>query len=386
MQEPITKEAIKMATAKFIYDTADRCPDLYYACKFFAYDPYIFIEARGKKYLIMSDLEIDRAKKTAKGCRVLSYSKFEEIAGKKKNKPSQMDVVDTILKKIGARTLLVPPTASFSMVDGLRRRHYKVIAGEIPFYPQRLQKTPEEKRELIKAQRAVFDAMALAERTLRACRIRKNCLYYKGVILTSEALREMINLELMRYGFITPEGTIVACGKDTVDPHNFGKGPLRPHRAIIVDIFPKSVGSLFWGDATRTFCVGKAPDKLKKLYNTVQAGQEYALKHIRAGVNGRTIHEGIHRIFENNGFKTGEIGGRMQGFFHSTGHGVGLEIHEAPTRIGPVDQILKTGMCVTVEPGLYYKDIGGVRIEDLVFVTKTGCEILAKYPKRLEIL
>jgi len=374
-----------MATAKFIYDTAERCPDLYYACKFSAPDPFIFIETRGKKYLVMSDLEIDRTKKQAKGCKVLSLSKFTAKAAKKSKTPSLLDTLNEIFKSLKVKKLEMPPASPFSLVDGLRKRGYKIQSGSTPFYPKRLQKTADEKKALIRAQKAVFDMMALAEKTLRACKIRNNKLYYKGKVLTCEALREMIHFELMRRNFIAPESTIVACGADTIDPHNFGKGPLRPHQAIIVDIFPKSIDSLFWGDATRTFCVGKAPERLKKLYNAVKAGQEYALKNIKAGVNGRKIHETILKMFKERGFNTGEIGGRMQGFFHSTGHGIGLELHESPIRVGPVDQTLKAGMCTSVEPGLYYKGLGGVRIEDIVIVTKTGCQVLAGYPKRLEV-
>lgn len=375
-----------MATAKFIYDTSERCPDIYYACKFSAPDPFIFFETRGKKYLVMSDLEIDRAKKNAKVTKVLSLSKYTKLAEKKFKKPNQLDILETIFKDFGIRKLEVPPSTPFTLVDGLRRKRFKIVSGETPFYPQRLQKTELEKKLIVKAQNLVFDMMGLAEKVLRSSTIRKNYLYYKGKILTSEALREMIHVEMMRKNFIAPEGTIVACGKDTMDPHNYGNGPLRPNEAIIVDIFPKSTDTLFWGDATRTFCVGKPPEKLKKLYNAVKIGQEYALKNIKAGVNGRKIHEGIHSIFKKLGFETGEKDGRMQGFFHSTGHGIGLELHESPIRIGPVDQILKPGMVASVEPGLYYKGVGGVRIEDLVYITKNRCEILSGYPKQLEIL
>lgn len=375
-----------MSIAKFIYDTSERCPDLYYASGFTAHDPYIFIESKGKKYLVMSDLEIDRAKKESSVHKVLSISKYSALAAKKVKKPDQIDIIDTILRDLKIKAIEVPPSTPFTLVDHLRKRKYKVISGQIPFYPQRLIKTKEEKKLIIDCQKVVFKTMGIAEEMLRSAKISKGFLYYKGKVLTSEMIREAIHIELLRHNFIAVEGTIVACGKDTMDPHECGKGPIRPNQAIIVDIFPRNMTSLFWGDATRTFCVGKAPEKLKELYRAVKDGQEFALKNIKAGVNGRFIHEGILNIFEKRGFRTGEFGGRMQGFFHSTGHGLGLEIHESPTRIGPCDMILKEGLVVSVEPGLYYKGIGGVRIEDLVYVTKTGCEILSHYPKKLEIL
>ena len=143
--------------------------------------------------------------------------------------------------------------------------------------------------------------------------------------------------------------------------------------------------TMYYGDATRTFCKGRAPEGLRKLYATVRAGQAMGLQRIRGGINGKTVHQAILKFFEERGYPTGEKGGRMQGFFHSTGHGIGLELHENPTRVGPVDYTLKAGNVVSVEPGLYYKAIGGVRIEDLVYVTRTGCQVLSGHPKRLEI-
>lgn len=373
-----------MTTAKFIYDTSERCLDLYYITRFSAPDPFIYFETRGKRYMVMNDLEIDRAKKTATVDKVLSLTHYTKKT-KKKN-PTRFDILDTIFREFRIKKLIMPPNTPMELADNLRKLHYKVIAGATPFYPERLIKTRDEVNEITRAQRAVYKAMRLAETTLRASAIKNNYLYYKGKMLTSERLKELIAVELLRLGYIVQEGTIIACGNHAIDPHNFGTGPLRPHQAIIVDIFPRSLASLYYGDATRTFCRGKAPPELKRLYAAVKTGQEYALKNIRAGLNGRNIHERIIKLFESMGYKTGEKDGRQQGFFHSTGHGIGLELHEAPTRIGPVDYKLKAGMVTSTEPALYYKGIGGVRIEDLIYITKRGCKILGYYPKRLEIL
>jgi Xaa-Pro aminopeptidase len=135
---------------------------------------------------------------------------------------------------------------------------------------------------------------------------------------------------------------------------------------------------------TRTIVKGNASKALKRLYDVVQAGQEIAFTKIRNGVNGHEVHQQIQEMFTREGFETGVINGTMQGFFHGTGHGIGLDIHEAP-RIGNVDVTLQTGNVVTVEPGLYYAGIGGVRIEDLVVVTDDGCTNLTTYPKELEL-
>ncbi len=221
------------------------------------------------------------------------------------------------------------------------------------------------------AQRTTFKTIALAEKILRGAQIRRGLLHWKGKILTSERVRFELDRFLLEQEFQPILPAIIAGGVQACDPHCIGSGPLKPHQAIIVDVFPRSAKTRFYGDATRTFCKGQAPPELKRQY---------------AGVNGKTIYRSIVRYFEKTGFPTKEIEGHKQGFIHGVGHGLGLEIHEEPTRISNVDYILKAGHVVTVEPGLYYRKTGGVRIEDIVYVTKRGCELFPTYPKRLEIL
>ena len=182
----------------------------------------------------------------------------------------------------------------------------------------------------------------------------------------------------------TAQRTIVACGEQGCDPHQEGNGPLRAGQTLILDIFPQSALSGYFGDITRTVVKGRAPEPVRKLYETVQRGQELALQQIRAGVEGGAIHQAVQDFFTAQGYPTGEKDGQLQGFFHSTGHGLGLEIHEAP-RIGPRAPALQPGQVVTVEPGLYYRGLGAVRLEDVVLVHEKGCELLTTYPKFLEV-
>ena len=168
------------------------------------------------------------------------------------------------------------------------------------------------------------------------------------------------------------------------DPHEPGHGVLRAHEPIILDVFPRSQKTGYFGDLSRTVVRGRASDRLKAAYATVQAGQRIAYRDIRHGVSGRAIHQKILDLFAARGFPTGKIDGRMQGFFHGTGHGLGLDIHEPP-RISPAEATLRTGHVVTVEPGLYYLGLGGVRLEDVVVVTATGNRKLTRAPQFLEI-
>lgn len=374
-----------MSKSVFIYDSTKKNADLYYATRFVAGDAFIFFGHRGRKYLVMSDLEIGRAKKEASVHEVLSLGRYTKIAEGKSKNSKFIDVLHEIFADFGIRHLVVPRDMSFALVDALRKKGYKIEAGPTPFFPERYVKNSDEKKYIIQSQRAVFAAIGLARDTIGASKIRGNRLIYKGRSLTSEMLRGIIDIFLLERGFAA-EDTIVSCGISSTDPHDVGHGPLAPHTSIVVDVFPKSARTRYYGDATRTFCRGRAPDALRKMYATVKRGQEMGLSMVRAGVIGNRIHRAITDFFEGEGYPTCERGGRMVGFFHGTGHSIGLDVHEEPARINRTEYKLKAGNVFSVEPGLYYPEIGGVRIEDLVFVTKTGCEILAGFPKKLEII
>ena len=196
-------------------------------------------------------------------------------------------------------------------------------------------------------------------------------------------LKTAVNTTIMAQGWL-PSHTIISSGNQCVDPHHEGTGPIKANTSIIFDIFPRSQQNGYFGDLSRTVVRGRASDKLKEIYATVQAGQKIGYEQIRDGVNGKEVHQNILDLFEARGFPTGRINGRMQGFFHGTGHGLGLDIHEPP-RIAPVDAILRTGHVVTVEPGLYYLGVGGVRLEDVVVVTAKGNRNFTDCPQFLEI-
>lgn len=375
-----------MKNAEFIFDSSEKNVDLYYATGFRAPDPFVYFKVDNKKYLLMSDLEIDRARNDSKADEVISISEYQTKLKTESNDPKIVDVISHIFHEYNITELTVPRNTSFTIVDALRKNGFKINAGENPFYKERLVKNQNEIEHILKTQETVFSAIKLVEDMLKKSEIKNNnILHLNNEILTSERVRTEIEMHLLKSNCKSDDQAIVACGMDSIDPHNYGKGPLKAHTSIIVDIFPKSMDSYYCGDATRTFCKGEANPKLKQMYNTVKEAQLAAIKQIKAGVNGREIHESIQKHFTENGYTTGEQNGRMQGFFHGTGHGIGLEVHEEPVRINTKDFLLQEGHVVSVEPGLYYKDIGGVRIEDLVLVTKDGCKVLGSYPKELLI-
>ncbi|MCZ6671991.1 MAG: M24 family metallopeptidase, partial [Verrucomicrobia bacterium] len=217
---------------------------------------------------------------------------------------------------------------------------------------------------------------------LKASEIRKRFIYFQGKVLTSERLREEIDLACLRAGGIA-QHTIVAGGDQACDPHGEGAGPLQANSLIIVDIFPRMKKHGFFGDMTRTFLKGIASDAQKKLVGTVREAQKLGISMVKGNVQGNKIHRAIQNHLKKAGYKTRLIDGVPTGFIHGTGHGLGLELHEQ-LRISHNKLTLKPGYVLTVEPGLYYPGLGGCRIEDVVWVTKTGCELLSKAPYRWE--
>src|SRR3569833_2208328 len=225
--------------------------------------------------------------------------------------------------------------------------------------------------------------MAEAMQALKTSRVaRDRRLIYRGAPLTSEKLRAIIDCAILQAGGRAAH-TIVAGGKQGCDPHEGGHGQLFANELLILDIFPRSQKTGYFGDITRTVVRGRSSESQRKLYDTVLRGQMLGFKKIRDGALTADIHKAILNLFEQEGYQSGKHHGRMQGFFHGTGHGLGLEIHEAP-RIGSTSRgVLKAGQIVTVEPGLYYPEIGGCRIEDVALVTPRTARNLTQFEKVL---
>ncbi|MFO0706639.1 MAG: Xaa-Pro peptidase family protein [Nitrospira sp.] len=358
--------------------------NLYYATRFVAPDPFIYLEVKGERLLVMSDLEMDRAKTQATVDRVLSYSELEKKAKTQGVKePTTIDVVHTVLREAKVRQLLVPANFPFIHATRLQELGYSMKPKRDPFYEQRVVKTAEEVKHIEAAQRATEDAVAAAHAALKRAEIRSAELWLDGDVLTSERIKKLINVKLMERDCVA-QHTIVAGGEQACDPHHEGTGPLPAHRSIIFDVFPRSATNRYFADMSRTVIRGSASPELKRLYQTVKDAQEEAITKVKDGADGMKIHQGICARFEKAGYKTGLVDGRMQGYFHGTGHGVGLDIHEAP-RISRTGSLLQEGHVVTVEPGLYYPGLGAVRIEDMVLVTRDGCRNLTNFPKTFEL-
>jgi Xaa-Pro aminopeptidase len=373
----------KPPAARLIYAASETDADLLYATGFFAPDPFLFVQNGRTRVLVMSDLELDRARKQASVDRVLSWSDVAAELAKRNGPPQVADVIARVLADLRLREVAVPRSFPFGLARKLARRGLRLELGPDPFWPQREIKQPREVRAIEASLRAAEAGLLAGIEALKACRIRGGWLYRDARRFTAEDLRAAVNTRMMAQGFI-PAHTICAPGDQAVDPHEAGHGPIRANQPVVMDIFPRSEATGYFGDLTRTVVRGRASFALHQLYAIVHAGVRLGHRLLRPGVEGMRIHDAIHALFERQGYRTGLVDGRMQGFFHGTGHGLGLEIHEPPS-IGKRPCRMRAGHVVTVEPGLYYLGLGGVRIEDVALVTASGSRCLTRVPKQLEI-
>jgi Xaa-Pro aminopeptidase len=368
---------------RLIVAASESDPDMLYATRFFAPDAFIFLEQNGKRTLVLSDLEIDRARRQAEADELLPYSAFEkEVQGKSAKAPPYEKVLAHFLAKRNVRSAIVPANFPLGYARELESKRIRLQPADGLFWPAREAKSESELRLMRKALEITEAGMARGIEVLSRSKPGKGQkLEWSGTVLTSELLRAEIDTAVLRAGGL-PANTIVAGGDQACDPHERGHGPLKANSLIIIDIFPRSAASGYYGDLTRTVLRGRASDEQRRLWETVNEGQALALKKMKHGVDGLKLHKEVKQFFADRGYPTELRDGRQTGFFHGTGHGLGLEIHEHPRF---QKTVFKAGQVLTVEPGLYYPGLGGVRTEDVVAITKRGIRMLSRFENRLEI-
>lgn len=364
----------------------DHDADMLYAVRMFVPDPFIYLRIRGKCYIVMSDLEIDRAKKHAGHCSILSLTRYQEALKKKgMRQPAIGNVIREVLREHRIRRVIVPATFPHGLAQHLRKLGVRIGLAKGACFPQREIKTSEEVKKISAALLMAEVGLAEAIQVLKRSKVGRNGkLLCNNSPLTSERLRAVIDTAIIQAGGLASH-TIVAGGAQACDPHEGGSGALRANEPIILDVFPRSQKTGYFGDITRTVVKGRASEGVRKLYHTVAKGQEIAFKKLANGGKAREVHNAVNTFFETEGFKTNGTNGRMEGFFHGTGHGVGLELHEAPRVSKNSYDTLRAGHVLTVEPGLYYPELGGVRLEDMAFVRKGSPLNLTKFEKVLEV-
>jgi Xaa-Pro aminopeptidase len=374
-----------MSETQLIVADSEHDANMLYATGLFVPDPFIYLHFDRRPLLVMSDLEIDRARAGAPHCRVASLTEIQrKLRRDGVKQPRFAHIIRHLLREKKIRRAVVPDDFPLGLARELKKLGVKIKPGA-NFFPRREFKTADEVKKISAALVMAEVGMAEGMQALRLSKIgKRRQLIYRASPLTSERLRAIIDCAILQVSGLAAN-TIVAGGKQACDPHERGFGPLRANEPIIIDIFPRSQKTGYFGDITRTVVRGHAGDAVHRLYDTVLHGQKIAFDKMRAKVKTADIHKAVQDFFVKQGYKTGRRDGHMEGFFHGTGHGLGLEIHEAP-RVGATSMgELKPGHVVTVEPGLYYPEIGGVRLEDVALVTGNGAKNLTRFEKVLEL-
>ncbi|MEY2878698.1 MAG: hypothetical protein RLZZ15_1078 [Verrucomicrobiota bacterium] len=363
-----------------LYADTERSPDALYFGRVGVPDPFVAFVHEGKKHAVVSALEFARVRKKSAFDVVLPLEPFRERARQlwPQRTIGAAEVICLVAKDFRQTRFTVPDDFPAGLYEKLFELGLDLTVADGPLFPEREIKSPTEISALREGNRLSAVGLAAAEKILRAAKIRGRTLVHRGAVLTSEAVKYAIESAILAEGGVSAN-TIVAGGDQGCDPHERGSGPLRPHALIVVDIFPRVTKTGYFGDMTRTFLRGRASEAQRALVAAVRAAQLAALGAIRGGVNGRDVHAKCVEVFTARGFETKTTARGSTGFFHGTGHGLGLAVHEPPRMSSTIDYVLKTGSVVTVEPGLYYPGLGGCRIEDVVQVTATKPRLLSRY-------
>lgn len=388
----------KNAEACLMFSDSFKEANMYYLTKFLAPDPFIlFKKVDCDPVLITSSMECSRAQKESIVNDVRSYEDYNlsEIL-KSSSEPHLgfLKFVSTVAKKelgVGMK-IYVPPMFPTMVADSLRQEGLTIMPLWDVIEKARETKEPEELEEIGRAQNTVERAVRKAIDLVKDAEVDGNrTLLYrvngKREHLTIGKIKSVLRHELLDKGFASEE-MIVACGPKGADPHYFGdpEDEVKANQPIILDIYPTNIRKRYSTDMTRTIVKGKASSEIRRMFETVLDAKNISIDELKAGVTGRKVYNTCCNVMEKAGYATTRGGKQVtRGFTHSLGHGVGLQVHEGPA-LGEFNKLaLEAHNVVTVEPGLYDPNIGGVRIEDLVEITKAGCTNLSKMEIQLEV-
>ena len=385
---PLDAHLADLGVDAYLIDADSTDSNQRYLSGFDAPDPFLTCYTPDELSLLVSGLEYGRAKTESRADRVrrpVAYDKRELVDAYGPREAGHR-VAARFLADCGVESVAVPERFPVGTADGLREQGIDVVVDtDDVLVDIRAVKTPAELDHVRAAQKANEAAMAAAEALIEQAAVdSEGRLVVDGETLTSERLKTAIETTLLEHGCALDE-TIVACGAQAADPHNRGSGPLSANEPIIVDIFPQDKTSKYHADMTRTFCKGEPGETLAEWYALTERALAAALDAVEAGTTGEAVHAAACEVYETAGLPTLRADPSTEvGYIHSTGHGVGLAVHERP-RLSVDGGDLVAGQVITVEPGLYDPDVGGVRIEDIVIVTDDGYENLTEYPIELVV-
>ena len=371
-----------------IYADTFRSPELRHEVPLGIPDPFLYLERDGVKHIAIGSMEVPRL--AALGLFELhpseEYGADELIASGLSHTEVREQVTLRAVEALGVTSAVVPETFPVWLADRLRGNGVELVVDAGFFDDRRRVKSDAELAGIRRAQRAAGAGMDAARELLRSASQKGGELALDGEPLTVERVKAAMAVAFAVNG-ATADEFIVAPGPQGALGHDMGSGAIRAGVPIVIDIWPRDNESFCFCDMTRTFVVGEVPDDVREWHRLCEEALDRAISEIADGADGRAIFDGSCEIFEAAGEPTqrtktpGEPLG--DGFFHGLGHGVGLEVHEQPGLGLAAKLPLRAGDVVTVEPGLYRRGYGGVRLEDLILVTSNGAENLTNYSRDL---
>jgi len=385
----------KDAEALLVCSDSYRDANMYYLTKFLAPDPFIYLKtADADPLIVVNQMEYPRAQKQSIVKAVKSYSDYNYLKTLKTAEDPQLGamkfIAEVAKKELGKGTkICVPPDFPVIVADVLRNEGLciKPMFGIVE--AARETKDSHEIQEIKDVQEVNEKVAAQAVELIAESDVGSNkTLHFKGEPLTVGRLKSFFGCKLLEKGCLPEEDIIVACGTKSSDPHYVGtpEDKLKAEQPIILDIYPRSLQKRYWTDMTRTVVKGKAPDKVRRMFDAVFEAKNASLDAIKAGALASHVYDICCDVLEKAGYETTRGGKKVKaGMTHSLGHGVGLQIHESPRMNEFSTFPLKENNVVTVEPGLYDPRIGGVRLEDTIAVTKQGYRNLTNMETQLEI-
>lgn len=366
---------------------------LYHRIRFLVGDPTAYLvtldeQKQARRTLILRDIEMDRARQHARADLVACPADFtppQGLSGDRETATAQ--AAAECLVRQGIRRVIADRSLPFLYAELVRERGIEVICDPQLGVLERRSKDEQEITWIRQAQADTERAMELAcQRVARATARADGVLLVDGEPLTAERLRASIDHHLLDWGYSNPPA-IVAPGPMGADCHDHGHGPIHTGQPVIIDIFPMNRTTRYNGDCTRTVVHGEVSDRLQKMHAAVVAAKAAAEQATRAGVTGEQVHQATTASMLKHGYQMGlpkeQDPLSYCAMTHGTGHGIGLDVHEPPLldKKGPV---LVVGDVLTIEPGLYCREVGGIRVEDMVVVTEDGCENLNRLPPGLD--
>jgi Xaa-Pro aminopeptidase len=347
-------------------------------------DAFLYAEQDGRRVVVVSSLEATRINEADPSIEVLPPDAFgfdELLAEGTAIDAAVLEVYARACRELGVASASVPATFPVELADRLRENGIGIRADRELFSRRRRSKNSTEIAGLRRAQRACEAALDVSREMLRNATV-DGTLVLDGEPLTSERIRIAVERVFGAHGAFADEFT-VAHGAQTAVGHEPGHGAILPGEPIVFDLFPRDRATGVYTDMTRTYVVGEPPAEIVEWHRLCKEALDRVVAAVKPGVNGRTLMKIAADLFEEHGHPTqftkkpGEV--LDSGFFHSLGHGVGLEVHERPW-LSRVGDDLVPGDVIALEPGLYRPGLGGVRLEDIAIVTEDGIDVVTDYP------